>query len=209
VQDATQNAAQDAMPKAFSSLEKWLNQYLPADAGWLVRSTLSAVLLLLLLFIVYVWLRRGLRAYEQRGRLSPHTFAIARRLFSWAFWGIAILIVLQQFNVTDNVWTSLTAILAMVAVGFVAVWSVLSNAFCSVVLMISRPFDVGDSIEFPGESWRGKVIDFNLIFTTLRDDEGAMLQVPNNLFFQKPVRRIIGKNTVPLDQQAEQGQPRE
>jgi small-conductance mechanosensitive channel len=197
------------MPKALTSLDKWLNQYLPADAGWLVRSTLSAVLLLLLLFIVYVWIRRGLRAYEQRGRLSPHTFAIARRLLSWAFWGIAILIVLQQYNVTGNVWTSLTAILAMVAVGFVAVWSVLSNAFCSVVLMISRPFNVGDSIEFPGDGWRGKVIDFNLIFTTLRDDEGAMLQVPNNLFFQKPVRRIIGTNTVPLDQQADQGQPHE
>jgi len=209
VQDATQNAAQDAMPKAFSSLAKWLNQYLPADAGWLLRSTLSAVLLLLLLFIVYVWLRRWLRAYEQRGRLSPHTFAIARRLLSWAFWGIAILIVLQQYNVTDNVWTSLTAILAMVAVGFVAVWSVLSNAFCSVVLMISRPFNVGDSIEFLGDAWRGKVVDFNMIFTTLRDDEGAMLLVPNNLFFQKPIRRMIGQNTVSLDQQADRVHPRE
>jgi small-conductance mechanosensitive channel len=203
MQDAAQDAVKSAAPKWWTAFENWLDQYLPADAGWLLQSTLSAVLLLALLFILYVWMRRGLRAYEKRGRLSQHTFAILRRLVSWAFWGIAILIVLQQYNVTGNVWSSLTAILAMVAVGIVAVWSVLSNAFCSIVLMISRPFNVGDTIEFPGEGWRGKVVDFNLIFTTLRDDEGATIQVPNNLFFQKPIRRIIGTNTVPLDQQAD------
>jgi small-conductance mechanosensitive channel len=107
------------------------------------------------------------------------------------------------------VWASLTAVLALVAVGFVAVWSVLSNAFCSVMLMVSRPFNVGDTIEIPGEGWGGKVIDFNLIFTTLRDEQGVMLQVPNNLFFQKPIRRVIGVNTIPLDQQADRAQPRE
>jgi small-conductance mechanosensitive channel len=182
---------------------------LPSEAGELVRETLAAVLVVLALAIVYWWIRRGLRAYESRGRLSPHTFAIVRRLLSWSFWVIATLLVFQQYGVTDNVWTSLTAIVAMVAVGFVAVWSVLSNAFCSIVLMISRPFNVGDSIEIPGDSWRGKVIDFNLIFTTLRDEEGAMLQVPNNLFFQKPIRRVVGKNTIPLDQQADRLHPHE
>ena len=122
---------------------------------------------------------------------------------------MAILLVLQAFGVMPNVWASVTAVLAMVAVGFVAVWSVLSNAFCSVVLMIVRPFNVGDSIEIPGDTWRGKVIDFNMIFTTLRDDDGSLLQVPNNLFFQKPIRRIIGSNTISLDQQADREHPHE
>lgn len=70
---------------------------------------------------------------------------------------------LQQFGVMENAWATLTAFLAMVAIGFVAVWSVLSNSFCSVVLMMSRPFDVGDTVEVSGQALRGKVIDFNLI----------------------------------------------
>jgi small-conductance mechanosensitive channel len=192
-----------------SDLATYLSQFLPADVGPLVRSALAAVLVVVLLIIVYVWARRALRACEARGQLSPHTFVIARRILSWAFWVITVLLVLQQFGVTDNVWASLTAVLALVAVGFVAVWSVLSNAFCSVMLMVSRPFNVGDTIEIPGEGWGGKVIDFNLIFTTLRDEQGVMLQVPNNLFFQKPIRRVIGVNTIPLDQQADRAQPRE
>ncbi len=190
-------------------LEAKLKQLLPGEAGLMIRETLAAAVVLLLLAIAYWWIKRGLRAYEICGRPSPHTIAIVRRLLSWAFWVIAIMLVLQQYGVTDNAWTSLTALLAMVAVGFVAVWSVLSNAFCSIVLMISRPFNVGDSIEISGEPWRGKVIDFNLIYSTLRDMEGAMLLVPNNLFFQKPIRRMIGANTIPLDQQADRVDPHE
>jgi small-conductance mechanosensitive channel len=53
------------------------------------------------------------------------------------------------------------------------------------------------------------VIDFNLIFTTLRDDDGSLLQVPNNTFFQKPIRRFVGTETRTLDQQVDREQPME
>ena len=40
---------------------------------------------------------------------------------------------------------------------------------------------------------RGRVLDINLVYTTLQEDRdgppGAVLQVPNSLFFQKSVRR--------------------
>ena len=103
----------------------------------------------------------------------------------------------------------MTAAFAIIGIGFVAVWSVLSNAFCSIVLMLSRPFNVGDWIEFPADNVRGKVVDFNLVFTTLRDDDGSFVQIPNNLFFQKVLRRHVGSETRTLDQQADRAQPLE
>ena len=60
-----------------------------------------------------------------------------------------------------------------------------------------RPFRLHDYIEVlengekPG--LKGRVIDVNLIYTTLQETgdghEGTVLQLPNNLFFQRTVRR--------------------
>jgi small-conductance mechanosensitive channel len=83
---------------------------------------------------------------------------------------------------------------------------VLSNLFCALLILTTRPFRLGDYVELlesgdkPG--LKGKVIDINLVYTTLRELESersqAVLQVPNNLFFQRTVRRWRGAVEAPL-----------
>lgn len=88
--------------------------------------------------------------------------------------------------------------LIAVAVGFVAVWSVLSNLLCSILIVTFEPFAVGDDVEIiepvGGTGLRGRVVTLSLLFTTLAEttDEGltgALVQVPNNIFFQKTIRK--------------------
>jgi small-conductance mechanosensitive channel len=38
------------------------------------------------------------------------------------------------------------------------------------------------------ENLKGRVMDRNLMFTTLSEESGSVLQIPNNLFFQKIFR---------------------
>ncbi len=77
----------------------------------------------------------------------------------------------------------------------------LSNAFCSVIMLVYQPFTVGNTIELHDAKVRGKVVNFNLLYTTLESPEGELIQVPNNLFFQQPVRKIGGASGASLDQQ--------
>lgn len=184
-----------------------LRQALPADSVPLLQRGAGALVVLILAVIVYKLLVRSLSLLRQRNALPSHTFELLRRILRWIFVPLAMLLVLQQFGVLENVWAALTTVLAMVAIGFVAVWSVLSNTFCSLVLMISRPFSVGDTIDIPSDHLKGKVIDFNLMFTTLRDDQGDLIQIPNNTFFQKPIRRRVGTATISLDEQVERQEP--
>ena len=77
---------------------------------------------------------------------------------------IAGLFMLEQLGVsTGTVWAAVSAVLVMIAVGFVAVWSVLSNALCSMLLLIYAPFRVGDEVELvdPANGFKlaGRVID--------------------------------------------------
>lgn len=161
----------------------------------------GSLLVVLLVFIVYRFAVYGLGTLQAKGKLSERMAFLIRRVARWAACVFALLLVLHQFGLLENTWASLTAILALVAIGFVAVWSVLSNAFCSLLMMIVRPFDIGDTIEIPADDLKGKVIDFNLIFTTLREENGNLIQIPNNLFFQKPIRRRQGSATISLETQ--------
>ena len=119
---------------------------------------------------------------------------LARR---WALFVVAGLIVLQATGLFENAWALLSAVLATLAVGFVAAWSLLSNATSALLILAFRPFRSADAIELVepsnGSVLGGRVTDMNLMYTTLEEKDeatgrSATLHVPNNLFFQKLVR---------------------
>ena len=76
-------------------------------------------------------------------------------------------------------------LVTLVAIGFVAVWSVLSNVLCSIILLAARPFRVGQRVGLPPDDMEGVVEEVTLLHTVLRTDDGGRLKVPNNLFFQR------------------------
>ncbi|MCB1734772.1 MAG: mechanosensitive ion channel [Gammaproteobacteria bacterium] len=123
--------------------------------------------------------------------------------------GIAVLLLtLGAFGISIQAfWAALSAILVLVAVGFVAVWSVLSNVLCSVLLITLAPFRIGDEIEIQDPAspvtLRGRVSGINIMFTTLRwqapDEEGEVItRVPNSILFQKYIHRRPGQHTKSL-----------
>ncbi len=87
----------------------------------------------------------------------------------------------------EGAWTFLTTLLALIAIGFIAVWSVLSNFVCAFLILILKPFNVGDEVSFPGENISGRVVDLSLAYTTIKQADGMLFRIPNNLFFQKTV----------------------
>jgi small-conductance mechanosensitive channel len=116
----------------------------------------------------------------------------------WLIVGSALMLVLERLGVSAEVlWGALTGFAAVAAVAFFAIWSVLSNMFCALLIFSMGPFRIGDLVELldgadkPGI--KGRVIGVNLFYTTLEDHgpdaSGGLLQVPNSLFFQKTVRR--------------------
>ncbi|NQZ78609.1 MAG: mechanosensitive ion channel [Ekhidna sp.] len=79
------------------------------------------------------------------------------------------------------------SILGLVAIGFFAIWSLLSNIIAGIIIYIINPFKISDTIVLVEKEITGKVTDIGLIFTTLADDEGSFT-VPNNLFFQQVIK---------------------
>jgi small-conductance mechanosensitive channel len=119
---------------------------------------------------------------------------------------VALLLILQQLGLSVSaIWATVSATIAMVAVGFVAVWSVISNVLCTFILLASKPFRIGDTITLvdtnsPDIGVKGQVANISLIFTTLID-KNQHIKIPNNMMFQKIIKRVNGTITFELEEQ--------
>ncbi len=160
-------------------------------------------------FLAFVLVRRGLRFLHDRQYLPPSLYRIADGILRWVTVVLVGLVALQQVGVSvQHLWAAISAFFVLIAVGFVAVWSILSNILCAVFLIIFAPFRIGDEIEVieptgSGAGLKGTVIALNIIFTTLEQispetGEKFLIEVPNNIFFQKTIRRKQGNATVSL-----------
>ena len=98
-------------------------------------------------------------------------------------------LILQLWGLSvSGLWALLASVAALIGVGFLAVWTIISNMTASFFITIWHPFRLGESVELLPENLSGRVIDRNLMFTVLREKSGTTLQIPNNLFFQKVFR---------------------
>ena len=161
------------------------------------------VLAILLAAWALRWLvRRLIARLAARYELPPMVVMGARRVATFLIGMAALLMVLERFGVSAGVlWGAFTGFAAVAAVAFFAAWSVLTNIFCSFLILVTRPFRLFDHIEVldngekPGLG--GQVIDINLVYVTLleRHADGfeSQLRVPNSQFFQRAVRRWSGE----------------
>ncbi|ATR81256.1 mechanosensitive ion channel family protein [Pseudomonas sp. FFUP_PS_473] len=183
-----------------------LRQLLPVE--WIEPLWLGLQILLILVaaFFLQRVVARCLSRLAQRYPLPPELIMPLRGGLRWLIMGSALIVVLERLGVSATVlWTALSGFVAVAAVAFFAMWSVLSNLLCAVLIFTVGPFRLGDVVELvdttdkPGV--KGRVIAINLLFTTLvelPETGGALVQVPNSQFFQKSVRRWRGADALPL-----------
>jgi small-conductance mechanosensitive channel len=163
---------------------------------WLDRHNVSVIAMLATIgvvigaFIISYQLQRplrdSLRQFAARLRLPYETVLTMTRLLIGALWVIAAMLVLEIWGVSvGGLWTLLVSAAAIVGVGFLATWTMISNVTASLFISLWHPFHLGDTIEILPENFSGRVIDRNLMFVVVREKSGAVIQIPNNLFFQK------------------------
>ena len=181
------------LPRLKTALPLWMHDWLDI----IVPGVQIVLIVLAALLLQRLLLRIIMRASDHYQ--FPHELLIPiNAVVRWLILGSAGLLVLERLGVSAAVlWTAFTGFATVGAVAFFAAWSVLSNIFCSVLILTTRPFRVHDHIEVlengdkPG--LRGRVIDINLLYTTLLEEDAlrgdTVLQIPNSQFFQRTTRR--------------------
>jgi small-conductance mechanosensitive channel len=148
-------------------------------------------------------LQDSLRQLASRVRLPYETVLTTTRLLIGTLWIVVAMLVLEIWGISvGGLWTLLVSAATIVGVGFLATWTMVSNITASFFIALWRPFHLGDDIEIVPENLRGRVIDSNLMFVVVRENGGAVIQIPNNLFFQK-MFKVIGSSNKTLFEEYE------
>ena len=178
-------------------IQEWLGVMIPL---------LQIVLIVLGAWLLHRLLQRILRRASTHYQFPHELLMPINVVLRWLIVSGAVLLVLERLGVSATVlWSAFTGFATVGAVAFFAAWSVLSNLFCAFLILTSRPFTVGDHIEVLDNAEKpgalGKVVDINLLYTTLEDlteaNAGALVQIPNALIFQRVVRRWRAGTDVP------------
>ncbi len=175
---------------------------------WMFGPLLQTGIIIVLTALVLLALRRAFDLLKPRVPLPQMAFLMMRRIVRYGVLVVALTIVLSVWGLDLNsLLAMIGGIFAMVAIGFVAVWSLLSNILCAFVLTAFRPFRIGDEVEVLPEAVKGKVVDLTLLYTSLKTDAGDYYQIPNNMFFQRIFRRRDGARQIELGEQLLQAAP--
>ena len=151
----------------------------------------GVVVLLLIAWLIAAWADGMVRGACDRARIDITLGKFFAKVARWAVLVMAVLACLGVFGVNT---TSFAAVLA--AAGFavgMALQGSLSNFASGVMLLIFRPFKVGDVVCVSGQT--GKVDEIGLFTTTLDTADNRRLILPNGSVFGTPIENITHHDT--------------
>jgi small-conductance mechanosensitive channel len=166
-----------------------LPQWLP---NWqqVLPSVVIFVIGAVLVMLAQRALSRALARASRHTPMSAETALTLQRVSAGALWLLLVLLTLRHLGVNvDGLWTLMVSTLAVIGVGLLAVWTMVSNITASFFIWIWRPYELGERIELIPDGIKGRTVDRSLMFTVIREEGGSTLMVPNNLFFQRIIRR--------------------
>jgi small-conductance mechanosensitive channel len=160
---------------------------LPAGVRWAG----TKFVLMLVLLQTGLWAGRALRFYlelKERERGPDHVFAGSLDIINFVarmlIWSLLTLVAL------DNVGINITALLAGLGVGGVAValalQNILGDLFASLSIALDKPFVVGDSLNI--DAFTGTVEHIGIKTTRLRSENGEQIILSNADLLKSRVR---------------------
>ena len=156
---------------------------------------LALVIILIALFVGRLTRKIIMRAVDKVPSLDHsvgNIFYSIARTFIWLF---AVLIILDLFGFnTASLLTVLGA--AGLAVGL-AMKDSLSNIAAGLMLLLLRPYKVGDYVDCGSVS--GTIKEMGLFTTTLSTPDGIFIAAPNSVIFGTPVKNYSRNATRRVD----------
>jgi small conductance mechanosensitive channel len=170
------------------------------EAGITLLSTyglrvIGAIVLLIVGRMVAGFIRRAVRKGLERAEMDATLVPFLSKGVYYLVLAVVVIAVLQLFGVQT---TSLVAVLgaAGLAVGL-ALQGTLSNFAAGVMLLIFRPFKVGDFVDTAGTA--GSVEEIGIFSTTLKSPDNVKIVVPNSQVYGQTIKNFNGFETRRVD----------
>jgi len=169
----------------------WLNDN---GLGWAIK--LIVFILILMAFrtlskLMRRWADRGMRKVQLSVLLRHMIVSTAANLVMF----LGILIALSQLGISLGPLLAGLGVLGFI-IGF-ALQDTLGNFASGMMILLYRPYDVGDVIDAGGVS--GKVEDMTLVYTVIHTFDNQKMVVPNNKIWGDVIKNVTSQTIRRVD----------
>lgn len=156
-----------------------------------LSTQLAVSLLLVLLYLILS--RIASNIIRRFGR--KHKISLPRVIYTIKYFRFLLsLIFLLIFGITwdisfEGLSVYFLSFFTVAGVGLFANWSILSNVTAAVILFFYFPYRIGNRVRVVDgdNSIEGTVVDLNMFYIVIKNDEGHRMTYPNNLAMQKAI----------------------
>jgi len=173
-----------------------LLDYVNALGEWVLANVDKLVFSAVTIVVVYVFYRivvREIRGLKAKEKLEEHLAFTLIRIAKWVSALVVFSAVLAQWGVEVGVISGILTIFGGTIIGFAAI-NTIGNAIAGLIVMISRPFKVGDRIFFNGQF--ADITSIELIYTKMLTLDNVLVSVPNQELLKAEIDNYGKKNVV-------------
>jgi len=164
------------------------NELVSSNLYKIVFSTIAVIII----YVVYRVLTRQITRLKEQRRLEENVAFTLKRIFQWLFILVILAVVFAQFGIEVGIVAGLFALASGTIIGFAAM-NTIGNAIAGIIVMVSRPFKIGDRILF--KSQFADVVAIDLIYTRMKTLDNVLISVPNQELLTTEIDNY-GKNTI-------------
>lgn len=170
-------------------------EYINALGEWILSNldkTLLSAITIVVIYIIYRVAVREIKTLKAKKKLQEHLAYTLIRIAKWSSAALILTAVLAQWGVTLGIVSGVLAIFGGTIIGFAAV-NTIGNAIAGLIVMTSRPFEVGDRVFFNEQF--ADIIGIELIYTKMLTLDNVLVSVPNQELLKAEIDNY-GKNNL-------------
>ncbi len=171
-----------------SILVTYFQNAMPAVISWIIKLIIAIIVLLIGKKIINAVVKGINKGMEKAGKVDPGVRTFLTSLIRYALYFLLVMIILGTFGVTTG---SVVAVLgsAGLTIGL-ALQGSLANFAGGVLILILKPFRVGDYIVDGGSGKEGTVSEISIFYTKLLTVDNKTIMIPNGALSNSTVTNV-------------------
>lgn len=149
-------------------------------------SAVGVLFILVVAWFVANWSRTTIRRGMTAAKFDPTLGRFLANVLRWTILGVALVMCLKLFGVEPAAFAAVIAA-AGLTIGL-AFQGSLSNLAAGIMLLLFRPFKVGDAVNVAGQG--GTVNEIDLMMTEVDTADGRRVIIPNSQIFGAIIENI-------------------
>jgi small-conductance mechanosensitive channel len=173
-----------------------LSDFFDSCCGWIsanwnkIAFSIAGIIVVL---VVYKLLTRQITRLKEQHKLEESVVFGLNRAFKWISLLVIIGIIFAQFGIEVGIIAGFLALAGGTIIGFAAM-NTIGNAIAGIIVMVSKPFRIGDRILFKDQF--ADVVAIDLIYTRMKTLDNVMISVPNQELLTTEIDNYGKKTTV-------------